>query len=48
MCISFGFVILQLDYCIISDFPKISIAAQLLAVTSQLAANLRLVDYGSI
>jgi len=48
MRISFGFVLSKLAYCIISGFPKVLVAAQLLAVTSQLAAKLRFVDYGSI
>jgi len=46
--ITFGFVLLKLDYLIISGFPRVLMAAQLLAVTSQLAAKLRFVDYGSI
>ena len=32
--ISFGFILLKLDYCIISGFPRVLMAAQLLAVIS--------------
>jgi len=46
--ISFAFVLLKSDYYITSGFPRVLVAAQLLAVTSQLAAKLRFVDYGSI
>ena len=46
---SFGFVLLKLGDCIVSGFPRVLMAAaQLLAVTSHLAAKLRFVDYGSI
>jgi len=42
--------LIKLDYCIMSGFLRVLMAAQLLAVTqtSQLAAKLRFVDYGSI
>ena len=46
--ISFGFVLLKLNYCIKSGFPRVLMAAQLFAVTSQPVAKLRFIDYWSI